>query len=86
MVSSKHSVQVSVTVVPGLGRHLFSGGLAATTGFTMIIATNLYLDMRAFTIPLRKDSHFSSLHHLDLSTGATSGAPETALPTISGSN
>ena len=52
----------------------------------MIIATNSYLDMGAFTVPLRKDSHCSSLHHLDLTTGATRRTPETAFPTISGKN
>ena len=52
----------------------------------MIIATNSYLDMGAFAVPLRKDSHCSSLHHLDPTTKATSRTPETALPTISGSN
>ena len=50
----------------------------------MIIATNSHLDMNAFAIPLRKDSHCSSLHHLDLTTGATSLTPETAFPTVSG--
>ena len=38
-IGSKHSVQLPVTVVPGLGRHLFSGGSAAARGVTMIIAT-----------------------------------------------
>ena len=85
-IGSKHSVQLPVTVVPGLGRHLFSGGSAATRGVTMIIATNSYLDMGAFTVPLRKDSHCSSLHHLDLTTGATRRTPETAFPTFSGKN
>ena len=33
-----------------------------------------------------KDSHCSSLQHLDLTTGATSGTPDSAFPTISGSN
>ena len=55
-IGSKHSVQLPVTVVPGLGTHLFSGGSAATRGVTMIIATNSYLDMGAFAIPLSKDS------------------------------
>ena len=87
-IGSKHSEQLPVTVVPGLGRHLFSGGSAAARGVTMIIATKSYLDMGAFAIPLplRKDSHCSSLHHLDLTTGATSRTPETAFPTISGKN
>ena len=52
----------------------------------MIIANNSYLDMGAFTVPLRKDSQCSTLHHLDLTTGATSRTPETAFPTISGSS
>ena len=85
-IGSKYSVQLPVTVVPGLGRHLFSGGSAAASGVTMIIATQSYLDMGAFAIPLRNDSHCSSLHHLDLTTKATSRKPETAFPTISGSN
>ena len=83
-IGSKHSVQLPVTVVPGLGRHLFSGGSAATREVPTLIATNSYLDMGDFTVPLRKDSHCSSLHHLDLTTAATSGTPETAFPTISG--
>ena len=83
-VGSKHSVQLTVAVVPGLDRYLFFEGLAATRGVTMIIATNSYLDMGAFAIPLRKGSHCSSLHHLDLTTDATSQTPETAFPTIFG--
>ena len=51
-ISSKHSVQLPVTVVPGLGRHLFSAGSAAATGVTMIIAPQSYLDMGAFAVPL----------------------------------
>ena len=39
--------------------------------------------MGALAIPLRKDSHCSSLHYLDLTTGATSRTLETAFPTIS---
>ena len=83
-IGSKHSVQLSVTVVPGLGRHLFSRGSAAARGVTMIISTKSYLDTGAFAIPLRKDGHCSSLYHLDLTTGATRRTPETAFPTISG--
>ena len=83
-IESKHSVQLPVTVVPGLARHLFSGGSAATRGVTMIIATKSYLGMGAFAIPLRKDSHCTPLYHVDLTTRATSRTPETAFPTISG--
>ena len=52
----------------------------------MIIAKNSYLDMGAFTLPLRKDSHCSILDNLDLITDTTSRTPETAFPTISRSN
>ena len=83
-IESKHSVQLPVTVVPGLARHLFSGGSAATRGVTMIIATKSYLGMGAFAIPLRKDSHCTPLYHVDLTTRATSRTPETAFPTIPG--
>ena len=86
LIGSKHSVQLPVTVVPGLGRHQFSGESAATRRVTIIIAVNSYLNMGAFAIPLRKDSYCSPLHHLDLTTGATSRIPETAFPTISGQN
>ena len=71
-IGSKHSVQLPVTIVPGLGRDLFSRVSADARGVTMIIATQSYLDMGDFAIPLRKDSNCSSLHHLDLTTGATS--------------
>ena len=67
-ISSGHSVQLTFTAVPGLGGHLFSGRSAATTGVTVIIATKSYLDVVAFAIPVRKDSHCSSLHHLDLTS------------------
>ena len=83
-LSSKHSVQLPVTVVPGLDRHLFSGASAAARGVNMIVTTKSYLDMGAFAIPLRNDSHCSSLHHLDFTTGAASRTPETAFPTIPG--
>ena len=56
-IGSKHSVQLLVTIVPGLGRLLFSGGSAAARGVKIIIATSSYLDMGAFTAPLSKDSH-----------------------------
>ena len=75
-IGSKHFVQLPVTIVPGLGRHPFSGGSAATRGCNMIIANNSYLDMDAFTVPLRKDSHCSTLDHLDLNTDATSRTPK----------
>ena len=50
----------------------------------MIIATKSYLHMDAFALSLGKNRHCYSLHHLDLTTGATSRTPETAFPIISG--
>ena len=85
-LGSQHSVQLPVTIVPGLGRHLFSEGPAAIKGVNMIIAKNSYLDVGVFTVPLRKDSHCSTLDHLDPTTDAISRTSETAFPTISGSN
>ena len=85
-IGSKHSVQLPVTVVPVLGRHLFSGESAAAREVTTIIATTSYLEMGAFALPLHRDSHCSLLHHLDLTTGATGRTPKTAFPTISGEN
>ena len=35
----KHSIQLPLTTVPGLGGHLSSGGSAAAKEFAMIIAT-----------------------------------------------
>ena len=52
----------------------------------MLIANNSYLDMGAFTVPLRKGSNRSILDYLDLTTDATSRTPETDFRTISGSN
>ena len=52
----------------------------------MIFANNSYLDMGAFTVPLCKGSHCSTLDHLDVTTDETSRTPETAFPTFSGIN
>ena len=52
----------------------------------MLIANNSYLDMGAFTVPLRKDSYCSTLDHPDLTADAASRTPETPFPTIPGSN
>ena len=59
-VGSKHSAQLPVMIVPGLGRHLFPGRSAATKGVNTIIANNSYLNMGAFTVPPRKDGHCST--------------------------
>ena len=42
--------------------------------------------MGAFTAPLRKGSHCSSLHHLHLTTRATRRTPEAVFRTIPGTN
>ena len=80
-----HSVQLPVTIVPGLRRHLLGGGSAATKEVNMTIAKNSYLDMGAFTVPLCKDSHCATLVHLNLTTDETSRTSETPFPAISGS-
>ena len=85
-IGSKHAVQLPVTIVLGPSSHPFSGGSAVTRGANVIIATNLCLGMGAFTVPLRNHSHCSTLHHLDLTTGAIGRTHETTFPTISGSN
>ena len=51
----------------------------------MVNAKHSYLDLCDFTAPLRKNSHCSTLDHLDLTTAATQ-ATETASPTVSGNN
>ena len=85
-VGSNHSMQLPVTIVPGLGQHLFSGGTAAAKGLSIVIANHSYLDLGDFTVPLRKDSHCSTLDNLDLTTAAASFATETAFPTVSDNN
>ena len=60
-LDSKQSGQLPVTIVPGLARHLFSGRSAATKEVNMVISNNSNLDMGAFTVPLRRDSHCSLL-------------------------
>ena len=82
-IGSRHSVQLPVTIVLGLGCHILSGASPAARGVTVTIAMNSYIDIGAFAIPVRKDCHCSSLHHLDLTTDATGRRPETAFPTIS---
>ena len=52
----------------------------------MIIDKHSYLEMGACTVPLRKDSHCSSMDYLDLTTDAISRTPEAAFRDISGSN
>ena len=62
------------------------GGISSYERVKSIIAKNLHLDMGAFIVPLRKESHCSNLDNLDLTTEATSRTPGTAFPTIFGSN
>ena len=69
-------------IVPGLGRHLFSGGTAAAKGVNVVIAKRSYLDLRDFKVPRRKDDYCCTLDHFDLTTAAQSQASETAFPTV----
>ena len=52
--------------VPGLGRHLFSGGTAALKGINTVIIKESYLDVGQFKIPLRKDTECPTIDYLDL--------------------
>ena len=42
--------------MPGLGRHLFPGGIAALKGVNTVIAKESYLHVGQFKIPLRKNT------------------------------
>ena len=63
-IGSKHSVQLPVSIVPGLGRHLFSGGSAGTRGVNMIIAKNSYFEVfghgRIYSTPTHRQPVLSS--------------------------
>ena len=85
-LDSNHSVQLSVTIIPKLERHLFRGELASLKEANMIIAKNSYLDMGAFIIPLRIVNHCSTLDHLNPTTDVTSRISKTAFLTIPGNN
>ena len=85
-IGSKHAVQLTPTIVPGLGRQLYSWGSAATRWVNIIIANNSCLGMCELTVPLRKGNLCSTQDHLDLATDAPSRTPETAFLTISGSS
>ena len=52
--------------VPGLGRHLFSGGTAALKGINTPIAKKPYLNVGQFKIPLRKDTECPTTDYLDV--------------------
>ena len=47
---SRHPVRLPVTILPGLGRHLFSGGTAAAKGVNMVIENRSYLDLGDFRV------------------------------------
>ena len=67
---STHPAQLPVTILPGLGRHLFSWETAAVKGVNMVIAKRSYLDLGDFKVLLRKDGYCCTLDHLDLTTAA----------------
>ena len=77
-----HDMLLPAMNVPGLGRHLFSGGMTALKGIYTIIAKESYLDVGQFTIPLRKDTECRTIDYLDLEL-ATKGncQTEAAFPT-----
>ena len=68
--------------VPGLGRHLLSGGTAALKGTNTVIAKELYLDVGQFMIPLRKSTGCPTLVYLDLELAPRGNCQtEAAFPT-----
>ena len=80
----KHLVQLPVTIVPGLGRHLFSAGTAATKIMSMVIAARSYLDLGNFKVNSRTGKKYSTLTYSDLTIAPSSIATESAFPKISG--
>ena len=57
--------------VPGLDRHLLSGGTAALEGINTVITKKSYLDVGQLKIPLRKDTECPSIDYLDLELAPT---------------
>ena len=52
-----HDMLLPAMNVPGLGRHLFSGGTAAMKGINTVIDKESYLDVGQFKIPLRNQEY-----------------------------
>ena len=61
-----HDMLLPAMNVPGLGRHLFSGGTAARKGINTVIANKSYLDVDQFKILLREDTECPTIDYLDL--------------------
>ena len=61
-----HDMLLPAMNVPGLGRHLISGGTAALKGINTVIAKESYLDVGQFKISLRKDTECPTFDYLDL--------------------
>ena len=61
-----HDMLLPAMNVPGIGRHLLSGGTAALKEINTAIAKESYLDVGQFKIPLRKDTEGPTLDYLDL--------------------
>ena len=77
-----HDTLLPAMNVPGLGRHLFSGGTAGLKRIDTAIAKEQYLDVGQFKIPLRKDKECSTLDYLDLDRAPRGNyQTETAFPT-----
>ena len=61
-----HDMLLPAMNMPGLGRHLFSGGMAALKGINAVMAKESYLDVGQFKIALRKDTECPTIDYLDL--------------------
>ena len=76
------NVSFTVTLVPGLNKHLLSSSAATQVGVkTVICKEGYYLDMGMFTIPLRK---FNNMGYIDLAMSGNSMGSSTACCAISG--
>ena len=61
-----HDMLLPAMNVPGLRRHLFSGGTAVLKGVNTVIAKESYLGVGHFKISLRKDYECPTKYYLDL--------------------
>ena len=61
-----HDMLLPTMNVPGLDRHLFSGGTMTLNGVNMVIAKEPYLDVGQIKIPFRKDAGCPTIDYLDL--------------------
>lgn len=72
MSGSKHRVDLTGLVAPGLGHHLFSASQAAKTGLATIIDSRPHLEQDHHVLPLQQLSMNQHLLYFDLDIVNTS--------------